>query len=781
MEAVATRPSFAEALHGVAPIAQAKRPWTPADSVAVRYVVSNQSGPGWLGPSERNAIQWSRDRKYFFFVLRHGNVACDCNVYELNLFAAEDVLRRLSSEIESSEYVAPKAVVTFRSATNEAAISEAKWDEHGSSVLFLGVEKTGRRQIFRLNAETGALARLSDGSKDISAFQVRGGSYVYRSWVDPTPRRKLDSYPVSVVEDFDLAVAFGFPEALRYGVFGAYQTGEEHMIVPPSYAPWPFFPDAWISPDGTKAVLPVFAEDVGIPAPWRAYQGIRSANPQRQYAQFMIVDLRTGQKRALLDAPLGTATMAGTYGRSVDEIGKGPVPRLKPNVLWSPDSEYVILINTALPLSEGEEEREYMAYVVSVDLASGHWQIIERLQSPDGARRVSRVAWKEPGEELLIEYERPDGVPERSRVFSRQKGVWNDRVAFGNSGRHTEKSGFGYGLLPFSVCVQQSANDPPMVVASSGDHQLNLTRPDPALMTIERAPVKTIHWREPGGRSASGGLLLPPGARRGVPLPLVIQAYYFDRGLFRPDGPFPTAYAGQALAAQGIAVLNLSIPTVEEGARTAREGPVFVERIDAAVRYLADEGLVDPTRVGLIGFSAAGYLTYFAITHPGRTRLAAAIDADGWQGSYFEYVVAAVAGPGIAAHLPHYEVMAGGASFWKNKLSWLENVPGFNVEQVRTPTMLTVTGRMNRALYAEFLAAFRLNGLPLEWLHFPDALHQLQRPRERLAAMEATVDWMNFWLRRVEHPGAEKRQQYARWRGMRERWNEIFSAEAEQR
>jgi len=43
-----------------------------------------------------------------------------------------------------------------------------------------------------------------------------------------------------------------------------------------------------------------------------------------------------------------------------------------------------------------------------------------------------------------------------------------------------------------------------------------------------------------------------------------------------------------------------------------------VRKLDAAVQSLANSGIVDPSRVGLIGFSRAGYMTYYAVTLQGR-------------------------------------------------------------------------------------------------------------------------------------------------------------------
>jgi hypothetical protein len=53
---------------------------------------------------------------------------------------------------------------------------------------------------------------------------------------------------------------------------------------------------------------------------------------------------------------------------------------------------------------------------------------------------------------------------------------------------------------------------------------------------------------------------------------------------------------------------------------------------------------------------------------------------------------------------------------------------------------------------------------PLDLIYFPRAEHILQRPSERIASQQVTVDWFRFWLQRYEDSDSSKRQQYARWR-----------------
>jgi hypothetical protein len=52
-------------------------------------------------------------------------------------------------------------------------------------------------------------------------------------------------------------------------------------------------------------------------------------------------------------------------------------------------------------------------------------------------------------------------------------------------------------------------------------------------------------------------------------------------------------------------------------------------------------------------------------------------------------------------------------------------------------------------------------------LYLPDGQHILQKPLERLASQQGTVDWFRFWLEGEEDPDPAKAEQYRRWRELR--------------
>jgi len=165
--------------------------------------------------------------------------------------------------------------------------------------------------------------------------------------------------------------------------------------------------------------------------------------------------------------------------------------------------------------------------------------------------------------------------------------------------------------------------------------------------------------------------------------------------------------------------------------------------------------------VGLTGWSRSGLQTYYAVTHPGRVPLAAAVAADFMTGTYATYLADYGA---MGPDSPHSTYEAGpGGPFWKHKSAWLEYEPSFNVDRVVTPLLITKHGNSDAELGGAITStcskslAFLLNDKPLDYLYLPQSDHSAVRPRERVALMEGVVDWMAFWLQDTRTPVRTRR------------------------
>lgn len=748
--------------------AQGRRPWTAEDSVSVTNYVSSQENPGVLDSRAGSPVAPSPDGTRFFFVRRRGEVACDCVVYNLDIYAVASLTLGLGSATGGRP--APLQSITMRSESSEPAISYASWADDDPAVVFVGMDDENRRQVFRLDVVSGALSRLSNGShQDIATsggsipYTARGDEVVYFAEVERRPRDELlRDYPARALTASDWRAVLIPEEDVYVAAFAARARGAARQVGPtilaPAYAPL----RAWMSPTGRFAVVLSDIPMSDVPAAW-ARRGYRTAVPpgalpehgrSSGLSQFLLVDIESGQYRPLLDAPTGSA------------IG---IALPSPRVVWSHDGRHVLVVNTALPPERGGAQVGIQ--IVGIDVLTGRRRVVETIAAEPADARVgvseTRIAEPRKGELVTIEH-RVRGEPAHRAAyrFGGARRGWRVSASPSDeppSGEQPPRQSLADG---WRVLVRESQNEPPMVVAQRGGEEIVLTAPDTQLSEAAYAPAERFTWRDENGNEWQAGLVLPVNGAGSAPL--VIQLSRYSGSLFRPDGSYQSMFAGQLLAAQGFAVLSVDHFHSGSGEvlMTPREAPALVAGLDAAVDELARRGIVDSRRVGIIGFSHTGFLVNYALTHPGRTHFGAAISADAGDPSYLQDLAYSVVAH-RAVDGPSYADVNGG-QFWQNREAWLAAAPGFNAAQVTAPLMIVINGRHNLPTNVELYAALRMLDRPVEYLLFPEGTHQLIRPRERIAAMTATRDWMAFWLQDYEDPDPAKAGQYARWRALRE-------------
>jgi len=736
------------------------RDWTIENSIGVRYFALYDSAvgspPGWIrAPSAgKSPVVVSPDGRYFFFVTLRGNLETDEIEYEMSVYSVAALERSLrESRAHRGKVVLPAHVLKFSSGYaddfDSAGIGEARWNT-STSIVFVGSKGRSGHRLYVFDASTGTLKELSGSSHDlvtgIGWNAVRNDGRVYATR-EAVPWKPLDQYPMAPIRSDSLSQLFE-PYRYVYSWWGVYGHGEPHLLVRQEQGTGLYGP--WISPDGIWALAVLAPKDLPTPSAWLEYERA----PTIGY-RYMLMNLEYGTSRPIFDAPAGIAVVSGT----------GQRPSF--NAFWSNDSRRVVLTNTTLPLVADQPERSHMSYVVDYELDQDKWSILEPLVQQDGTR-ITGARWLSENEEFVLPRENKVTGKTDAVVYRYLAGEWRRFTS--------QKITPPVRLSPprlaggISVSMHEGPNTPPMLVASKGSDEIPLIPPDRAVQGAWLSAPQEIVVKDSEGRIARGALLLPKVDKvaAGAKAPLVIQAIdgAYDNRSFRPDGQFVSAFAAQALVAQGFAVLNLEfVPSEDDTRFTPKEGSVRSEWVDAAVDMLSKRGVIDPKRLGIVGFSRSGYLTYYILTHPGRTHFAAAIVFDSITAGYGEYVTQRALGSTGASS---YEEQYGSGSFWQNKSGWMD-APAFNVDRVSTPVLFAATGA--GAIWGAFetIGAFRYNGRPFEYLYFSQGSHVLQKPRERQTAMQANLDWMNFWLRDLENPNASS-DQLTHWRKLKAEW-----------
>jgi len=310
-------------------------------------------------------------------------------------------------------------------------------------------------------------------------------------------------------------------------------------------------------------------------------------------------------------------------------------------------------------------------------------------------------------------------------------------------------------------------NHPPVLIATDkqGKASRIVWNPNPQLKDIQLGEVSVLKWKDRNGHDWIGGLYKPPDYIKGKRYPLVIQTHGFAEREFQPSGAYTSGFAAQELAAVGVMVLQVEDCDIV----LHEEGACQVAGYEAAVQLLAAEGLVDPDRVGLIGFSHTCYFVMDALT-TSTLRFKAATITDGPNYGYLQYLTM-VDWEGNS-FLHQADAAIGPSPFGAGLTQWLNRSPEFNMDKVETPLQVVALGRTRVLWMWEPYAVLHYLNKPVDLIVLSSDQHELTNPEARMASQGGAVDWFRFWLKGEEDPDMAKTEQYKRWRELRKLQNE---------
>jgi len=272
-----------------------------------------------------------------------------------------------------------------------------------------------------------------------------------------------------------------------------------------------------------------------------------------------------------------------------------------------------------------------------------------------------------------------------------------------------------------------------------------LTKVNPQADAWKLPQMKIVSWKGAGGVSVEGVLELPPDYQPGKKLPLVVEIH---------GGPTTATYFKQQywiygrtlLPAKGYAVLCPNYRgSTGYGDKfvtdlIGRENDVEVEDILKGVDHLIDEGIADPKRLAVSGWSNGGYLTNCLIAKT--TRFQAAISGAG--------IVDAIMESGSNDE-PAYAIVFKQGFPWSNPEKYHKASSTYQLDKIRTPTLIHVGANDERCPPGHSRLLFRALR---EYLHVPTQLcvypgesHGLAKYRNRQAKMEWDLAWLERYLK----------------------------------
>lgn len=731
--------------------ADGKRHFDTRDSIEMSYfgTISSSSAP--LDMDDDGIV--SPDGQWIVKITHRGVLPEGVTEGTLWLFDAQAM--KLSVNQQSAKIPIPIPLAKMSAAVNGIdfvadrgnTIYQVEWGNDSRTLSFLGRDHQENRRLFQVDLRTRKVSALTPTTQDVVNYATTSKGFAYLAAPDRQEEQEWWSAGPGI-PDIEGGTGLSLINLLY-----------PHYLGNACCSPIEF--QIWLVIDGQAT--PLADRQTGSPVTVVSRYGaeVMCLSPDERSLvtigydnappgdgdsplRYRVVDMNTGVSEPLLDTPV-VPSNSGFGGRY--------------RAVWSPDAREIAISLLSEPGTATGKSTSCTVAIVAV-VTKNMDCVMPPRDRTHGV--LNSMFWNSSGTQLRVRYRQRGDALFEDEVLERKDGRWTAGA------KQLPPLG-----LPLQLTIREGLNEPPVLLAT--DTQSGKSRvvfdPNPQLANIDLGSVSVYEWKDSHGRTVQGGLAKPPGYVPGRRYPLVIQTHGFDPHEFFRVGYGETVNAGRALAGRGIMVLQVAEPYEPYSGswQAAMENGTNVYL--AAIEKLAADGLIDPKKVGLTGYSATGLFVSNAITRaPDRFAAAALSNTDnGSLTNYYTYID--YLGPRYAKYAA--DLFAGDRPYGPGLQKWIERAPEFSTDKITAPVLLSPASPHNLITLWSLYAELRDQGKPVELEYIRSGQHNLAKPLERLAQQEMLVDWFDFWLNDHEDAAPAKAAQYVRWQKLREMRTEL--------
>jgi dipeptidyl aminopeptidase/acylaminoacyl peptidase len=591
--------------------------------------------------------------------------------------------------------------------------SHPRWSPDGKYIAYLSARNDGKTQVWLLNRRGGEAQRLTNTPQDIDELAWSPDSTRLALLMRDASREELDAFKDQDDKDSDKdkEAKEKKPKGQRPWVIDRRQFKQDEIGYLDRRRTHAYIFDmakrsltqitsgdydddqiAW-SPDGRQLA---FASNRSTPDPDATYN----------------VDIWT------------VATDNADKGAHLTQVTKSPGEDREP--AWSPDGKW-IAYSTRLDPAVFEYGTKHLAVIsatggeAKVLTQSFDRMISEPHFSPDG-KTIYFVADDDGALNLC-------GIPAAGGEITRPIG---GKLVV--NGYDVAKNG--------DIAAQVATIDrPDEIFTIPGGKLTQVTRTNDALFAqLKLSHGEYVHFKSKDGTNVSGYLYKPLDYTAGKKVPTILRPH---------GGPVWAYYAefahlAQLFAANGYAVLfpnprgSTGYGQKYDQAILADWGNKDFQDDMAMVDYAVQQGIADPDRLGVGGWSYGGISTNFIITQT--TRFKAAISGAG------EFLYST--NYGHDHYQRDWETELGRP--WEKKALWDKMSPFYRVTSITTPTLImggNIDWNVPIINGEQMYQALKSLGKTTELVVYPDEYHEFSTPSHIKDRLERYMAWYNHYVK----------------------------------
>jgi dipeptidyl aminopeptidase/acylaminoacyl peptidase len=442
---------------------------------------------------------------------------------------------------------------------------------------------------------------------------------------------------------------------------------------------------------------------------------------------------------------LRTITEAGDYADLyLLQIATGAIERLTNNVdigesnlSFSPDNSMIAFSAS----SDFQYFHNSRIYLRSVSDRGGHWKKL----GDDFDGDVGVGFWSKDGRTIYFN----EGSRATNQVFSVSTISGNVTPLTSFNASLSVSYDDDNGVVLANYTDPETPSDyyevPTLGQISKRPLWRRLTESNPQADSIAVGATETIQWRSSDGTMVEGILVKPLDYEKGRRYPLVVQIHGGPAGASLLQYNAGYGYYSNVYAANGyVCLLPNYRGSANYGEKLKMEisGDYFrkgYQDIMTGVDYLIETGLVDSTKMGVMGWSAGGHWSNWILTHTDRFKaISSGAGAVNWTSMYAESDIQR-----------GREFYFGGKPYDNFEHYW-DVSPLKYVKNAKTPTLIHVVDgdpRVPRPQSEELYMALRQLGVPTEFLVYPGSTHGIPDMRNQLVKMVSEFNWMEKWIK----------------------------------